>query len=63
MLSNEESSKLTTQEVTYEQLVEQYDKGRRGEPTLVTTLAPYNYEIDLPFKQPSSTQNARMIRA
>ena len=38
------------------------DQDRKGEPTLITTLAPYNYEIDLPFKQASTKHTCKAGR-
>lgn len=38
------------------------DQDRKGEPTLITTLAPYNYEIDLPFKQASTKHTCKASR-
>lgn len=56
----------TTQgEFTYEQLTREAASGnavRKGEPTLVTTLHPYNYEIDLPLKQASSSNMSNAQR-
>ena len=45
LLSNHEgSSKQTTEnQLSYEQLVKEHEAVKRAEPTLVTTLRPYNY--------------------
>ena len=46
------------EEFTYEQVVHGDNASDQEikvtEPALITTLAPYNYEIDLPFKQGSA---------
>jgi len=48
---------------SYEQVIAQGDNmsdpSKKGEPTLVTTLAPYNYSIDLPFKQASAKHTCK----
>ena len=48
-----------------EQLIREHEAVKRQEPSLVTTLHPYNYEIDLPFKQNSShlVNNVRQKQA